>query len=71
MDALELLRVQGRLPMFQLRIAPAPGRVVVLEFRPRDRSVARTLVDALRRPDESVEEAAPAQPAALRHTVLG
>ena len=55
MDALELLRVQGRLPMFQLRIAPAPGRVVVLEFRPRDRSVARTLVDALRGPDESVD----------------
>jgi hypothetical protein len=49
-DALELLRVRARLPMLQLQIAPAPARVVILEFRPRDRAVARKLVALLRHP---------------------
>jgi hypothetical protein len=47
-DALELLRVRTRIPMLQLRISPAPERVVILEFRPRDRSVARKLIKLLR-----------------------
>jgi hypothetical protein len=47
-DALELLRARARRPMLQLRIAPAPERVVVLEFRPRDRWVGRQLVKVLR-----------------------
>ncbi len=46
-DALDLLQVRSRLPMFQLRISPAPERVVILEFRPRDRAVARKLVKLL------------------------
>ncbi len=48
LEALELLRVRTRRPMLQLQISPAPGRVVVLEFRPRDRAVAHQLVDLLR-----------------------
>jgi hypothetical protein len=47
-EALELLRARTRLPMLQLQIAPAPDRVVVLEFRPRDRHVGRGLVETLR-----------------------
>lgn len=47
-EALELLRVRARLPMLQVQIAPVPGRVVVLEFRPRDRPVGRQLVELLR-----------------------
>ena len=47
-DALELLRVRTRIPMLQLRISPAPERVVILEFRPRDRAVARKLIKVLR-----------------------
>ena len=47
-EALELLRVRSRLPMLQVQIAPAPERVVVLEFRPRDRSVGHQLVELLR-----------------------
>ncbi len=48
-DALDLLRVRTRIPMLQLRISPAPERVVILEFRPRDRSLARNLIKMLRR----------------------
>jgi hypothetical protein len=47
-EALELLRVRSRLPMFQVQVAPAAGRVVVLEFRPRDRAFGRQLVELLR-----------------------
>ncbi|MGZ8734259.1 MAG: hypothetical protein ACXW1M_03660 [Acidimicrobiia bacterium] len=47
-DALELLRVRTRLPMLQLRLAPAPDRVVILEFRPRDRPVAHQLIEVMR-----------------------
>ena len=61
-DALELLRVRSRLPMLQLRIAPAPERVVVLEFRPRDRGVARTLVRVLRE-GEAADRSEPPTPA--------
>lgn len=46
-DTLELVRSRSWMPMSQIRVAPAPGREVVLEFRPRDRAVARTLVQAL------------------------
>jgi hypothetical protein len=52
-DALELLQVRSRIPMLQLRISPAPERVVILEFRPRDRSVARKLIKLLRGADPS------------------
>jgi hypothetical protein len=58
-DALELLRVRARLPMLQLRIAPAPERVVILEFRPRDRAVARALVRVLRDGDDTAGDETP------------
>jgi hypothetical protein len=48
LEALDLLRVRTRLPMLQVQIAPAPERVVVLEFRPRDRRIGRQLVELLR-----------------------
>jgi hypothetical protein len=62
-DALELLRVRTRIPMLQLRISPAPERVVILEFRPRDRSVARKLIKLLRgaTPKEAEPPITPAQ----------
>jgi hypothetical protein len=47
-EALDLLRVRSHVPMLQLRIAPAPDRLVILEFRPRDRPVARQLIKVLR-----------------------
>jgi hypothetical protein len=46
-DDLTLLRVRRWTPMLQTRVSPAPGREVVLEFRPRDRGVGRALVAAL------------------------
>jgi len=57
-EALDLLRVRAASPMLQLQIAPAPGRVVVLEFRPRDRAVARRLVKVLRAEHGNVAMAA-------------
>jgi hypothetical protein len=57
---LQLLGVRGWTPMLQVRIAPAPGREVVLEFRPLDRRVGRVLVAALRddRPADPSADAA-------------
>jgi hypothetical protein len=45
---LDLLGTRGWTPMLQVRVAPAPGREVVLEFRPLDRRVGRTLIAAVR-----------------------
>ncbi|HZJ27330.1 MAG TPA: hypothetical protein VFF40_10040 [Acidimicrobiia bacterium] len=47
-DTLELVASRSWMPMAQIRVAPAPGREVILEFRPRDRAVGRTLVRAMR-----------------------
>ena len=60
-DALELLRVRTRIPMLQLRISPAPDRVVILEFRPRDRSVGRKLIQVLRPANAADSPDAPAE----------
>lgn len=46
-ETLELLSSRSWTPMAQIRVAPAAGREVVLEFRPRDRGVRRTLLQAL------------------------
>ena len=60
--------MRARRPMLQLQIAPAPGRVVIFEFRPRDRGVARQLVKILgnERSGAAVNEAEPPEPVSER-----
>lgn len=62
-ETLELVSHRSWTPMAQIRVAPGRGREVVLEFRPRDRSVGRALLRSLigaRRDDATANAPAPA-----------
>lgn len=50
-SAFSLVRMQRFRPMLQLRIRTPADRILVLEFRPRDRSLGRELAHALGPPE--------------------
>jgi hypothetical protein len=63
-SAFSLERTRRLRPMLQLRVRTAADRVLVLEFRPRDRRIARDLAAELDSPGRTSPQAPPAPPAA-------